>query len=170
MENRKIFLVIGIVIALVTTLFFIHRERAETEIRNHMNWIWEDTWGTENVTPPTTPSTPTPPKNKKLQTTDFQEAMKLASEYDMDVILQVSAEWCKICKQMESEVLSDPYVKDMLSHCVFCKLDGDTNPNAIPYWKVKGYPTFIKIDKNANEIRRVEGYQSKTKFMEFVGS
>ena len=67
------------------------------------------------------------------------------------------AEWCGPCKVLESTVLGDPRVRDVLEEYEFVKVDSDRHVEPPDYFNVVGLPTIVVLDREGREVYRREG-------------
>lgn len=104
---------------------------------------------------------------------NYAEAVQQARTEGKRVLVDFSgSDWCHWCKVMESEVLSKPEFKAYADkHLVLVLVDMPANrpqTNAIKAqnkqlvnrFHVDGFPTFVVLDTNGNEIDRRVGYVS----------
>lgn len=80
-------------------------------------------------------------------------------------ILNFGATWCQPCKKMDREVFSSVEVKKMLGkNFLYYKIDSESfNFNEIASKNgVTAYPTLIFFDENGKELKRLQGYTSKS--------
>ncbi|MCB1196353.1 thioredoxin fold domain-containing protein [bacterium] len=71
---------------------------------------------------------------------------------DKPVILDFSAPWCSICKEIKETTLSKQSVKDKLTEFTFVHIDYDSNPHLVKKYGIIGPPAFIFIDKSGKQI------------------
>ncbi|OVE82131.1 hypothetical protein BVY04_01730 [bacterium M21] len=73
---------------------------------------------------------------------------ELASE--KPVLLDFSASWCSICKEIERTTLKEPEVMKALEEYNFVKVDYDSNPDLVKQFGIIGPPAFIFVDKDGS--------------------
>lgn len=112
------------------------------------------------------------------------QTIKLQAKKDHKLIFfDVYATWCGPCKQMDSEVYSQPEVglqlnKDFISAKVqidstkvdepeIRKLYADANQIRVKY-NITSLPTYLFLDENGNLLHRGEGKKSVTEFVQMV--
>jgi thioredoxin-related protein len=109
-------------------------------------------------------------------TQDYDAALKLAKEQNKPVMLNFTgSDWCFWCKLMDRQVFSTDtfknYAKDNL---VLVSINFPRNPDLVPVkykkrnavlqnkFAIRGYPTFIILNSNGNEIARLRAGRNKT--------
>jgi thioredoxin:protein disulfide reductase len=115
------------------------------------------------------------PLNQPVQRTEWQpytlEMLETASKDGRPVMIDFTASWCQVCKELEDHVFTDPKV--IRASCSFVRLHADmTRQSALAnslakQFGVKGLPTIVFIDSRGKEIRnlRVIGAVSPTDFL-----
>lgn len=83
----------------------------------------------------------------------------------MSKILYFSADWCNPCKAMRPII--EKFEREH-SDVSVNKIDADENHIIVSKYEVKSIPTFILVDENDEEIRRVRGAISESDFNLFV--
>ncbi len=71
------------------------------------------------------------------------------------IILDFTAPWCTICKEIEETVLNKPEVQNKLRQVIFVKVDYDSNPHLVKQFNIIGPPAFIFLDQQGNQIGHV---------------
>ena len=113
---------------------------------------------------------------QKIYTWD--EAKKIATEKNINILIEFTGStWCKPCIKMEKEVINskefEDFYKDKFLMFVL-DLEMPINMNSQNYlyfnkfkqkYSVHVYPTYILVDKNGKEIKRIEGFLKKEKFI-----
>lgn len=113
---------------------------------------------------------------QKIYTWD--EAKKIATEKNINILIEFTGStWCKPCIKMEKEVINskefEDFYKDKFLMFVL-DLEMPINMNSQNYlyfnkfkqkYSVHIYPTYILVDKNGKEIKRIEGFLKKEKFI-----
>jgi thiol-disulfide isomerase/thioredoxin len=92
------------------------------------------------------------------------KALKVAKAQKRFVMVDVFAEWCGPCKQMDKTVWKDAKVIKALDELklVPVKVDGDRMPGAeeLKRYRVNSFPTLLFLDAEGNEVGRMVGYNS----------
>ncbi|MBA1154607.1 thioredoxin family protein [Microvirga mediterraneensis] len=89
----------------------------------------------------------------------FDAAVGRARVQKKPVLAYVTAEWCPICKRIDSRVFSDPVIKRRLERIALVRADvtaADAGSRALmEHLRVPGPPTMFVIDpKTGREIPR----------------
>ncbi|MCC5790110.1 MAG: thioredoxin family protein [Opitutales bacterium] len=103
-------------------------------------------------------------------TENYEAALATAKENDKMVLLNFTgSDWCPPCMHMESTVLhQDNFISAMEGKVVLVTLDfprrteqsqeiKERNQSLAEEVGVRGFPTFVLIDNEGNEIRRTVG-------------
>ncbi|MBF8249206.1 MAG: putative thioredoxin [Bacteroidetes bacterium] len=113
------------------------------------------------------------PSNSSLTWLSLDEAQTSARESNKPVFLDIYAEWCPPCKQMERFVFPDDSVQDLLTRkFTLAKVNLDD-----PVWgdsvkkrfQVRAIPTYIVLAPNGREIKRHVGFFEKSAFIKWLG-
>jgi thiol:disulfide interchange protein len=89
--------------------------------------------------------------------TDYGSAAQEAGEAGTPLMVDVGADWCTPCKQLDEFVFSRADVAEASKAFVPVKVDGDKRSDLRKQWGVKGYPTVIFLTAEGEEIERVVG-------------
>ena len=85
------------------------------------------------------------------------DALARARTANRLTLIDFYAEWCGPCKVLESTVLGDPRVRDVLEEYEFLKVDSDRHVEPADYFSVVGLPTIVVLDPAGREVYRREG-------------
>ena len=80
-------------------------------------------------------------------------------------VLKFGAIWCKEClvmKPLWAEVEEE--IKELKTEYV----DADEHPEILKQYGIKEIPVFIFLDKDDNEIQRLEGVQNKEELIKII--
>jgi len=93
------------------------------------------------------------------------------------VMLDFTAEWCGVCKELEDGPFSDSEVIRVAERFTRLQVDGtDRNDpkmlTAVRKYDVKGFPTIIFFDSSGNEVRsaRVTGFVNSAELIKLLES
>jgi thioredoxin:protein disulfide reductase len=108
----------------------------------------------------------------------IEEGLKKASEQNANIILvDIFAEWCAACKELETHTFSNSTVQSTLSKLPLVRIDFTSDENAqvdeiTKKYKVLGLPTILFLRKDGSEIHnsRISGFQNAKEFLQNVES
>jgi len=78
-------------------------------------------------------------------------------------LIKFSASWCAPCKQLSTVIGS---IKDQLPEVV--EVDVEKDFELASKYNIRSVPVLVLEDNDGNFIRRMAGYQSAEKLLEFV--
>lgn len=86
------------------------------------------------------------------------------------LVLEFGAAWCAPCTEFERQVLPTQTVQRQLARVVFVHYDADepTGRSTVRSLGVVGYPTFIALRQDGEEIARLHGFQNAQVFASWV--
>ena len=85
------------------------------------------------------------------------EALSRARASNRLTLIDFYAVWCGPCKLLETRVLGDPRVQEVLGEYEFVKVDADKQVEPSDYFNVVGLPTLVVLDAAGAEVYRLEG-------------
>lgn len=99
--------------------------------------------------------------------TNVDQARTVAQKEDKNILVDVYASWCRVCKQMDAEVFSNPEVKEFIAkRFVFVKLDAERGGARFASKNdVLGFPTLLFLSSKGEEMHRIEGFANKDRLM-----
>jgi thiol:disulfide interchange protein DsbD len=103
---------------------------------------------------------------------ELDAALAAARQAGRAVMLDFYADWCVSCKEMERFTLSDPAVRERLSHAVLLKADVTQNSAhdraLLKRFGLFGPPgtMFFGVDSREVAAARVIGYQNSERFLQ----
>lgn len=89
--------------------------------------------------------------------TDFAQAQTEAKAAHKNLLLDITADWCSVCKMLEKQVLNAPEVVHAFDTIIPVTINS-TNPHSEPYATLKtqyaivGVPTVLLIDGQTGEL------------------
>ncbi len=90
----------------------------------------------------------------------YAEALALANERGVPVLVDVYTDWCYYCVRMDDKIYSNATVVERSNEFVCLKIDGDKNRDLVEKYDIAGYPTTLFLDGAGKEIAgtRIAGY------------
>jgi len=113
------------------------------------------------------------PTGSSLTWLSLDEAQISARSSNRPVFLDIYAEWCPPCKQMDRFVFPDDSVHDLLTRkFTLAKINLDD-----PVWgdsvkkrfQVRAIPTYIVLSPSGRELKRHVGFFEKSAFIRWLG-
>jgi thiol:disulfide interchange protein DsbD len=105
----------------------------------------------------------------------FEQALAQAKAQRKPVVIDLYADWCVSCKELEAFTFSDAKVQSLLSqHAVNIKLDitdnSETDKALLKRFGLVGPPAIIFLNSDGEEIRqhRQIGFVKAEKFAEIL--
>lgn len=91
--------------------------------------------------------------------------MDAALEQKKNKVLILYADWCRWCKKLFRETLTDPRVKELKDEFVWVKADSDKDPGLKAFYKQEGYPMIVLTDDKGKILKKSEGYKDAEHFL-----
>jgi len=98
----------------------------------------------------------------------LSDALSQASSGDKLIIVDVVADWCGWCRQMETQTWTNSKVVQLTQQYVFLRLNGEKERDGIELaerFQVDGYPTVMLLNADGTEFDRFEGFMSADRFL-----
>jgi thiol-disulfide isomerase/thioredoxin len=112
------------------------------------------------------------PSGNSLQWLDIEQARISAVNQKKPILVDVYAEWCGPCKNMDKNVFPDDTVQRILtSRYILAKINGDDALRGDTLRKefhIRAYPTYIVLTPAGRERKRHVGFFPKSKFIEWL--
>jgi thiol-disulfide isomerase/thioredoxin len=112
------------------------------------------------------------PTSSTLQWLDIDQAKALGASQRKPVLVDVYAEWCGPCKNMDNTVFPDDSVQRVLkSRYVLAKIDGDDpvlGDSLRKQLHIRAYPTYIVLTPTGRERKRHVGALPKDQFVQWL--
>jgi thioredoxin-related protein len=122
--------------------------------------------------------TSTSAKTEDVFASDFTAALAAAKKDKRPVFVDFYTDWCSWCKKMDEETYSDPGIQKLVKEgWVAMKINAEddskkgvfngksmTYKEIGQYFQVKGYPSFLFIDKEGKPVTVLPGYFPKEDF------
>ncbi len=92
---------------------------------------------------------------------DLEGALARARAEKKLVLVDIYAEWCAECKELDEKTWPDKGVKQWLTqNAVAVRIDTDAKRQDLAEkLKIRSYPTVILLDADGRELRRILGFQ-----------
>jgi len=120
------------------------------------------TWGQEAV--PASPPSSAPAGI--LWLSDYDGARKVSAERGAPLLIEIGAENCPWCRQMETVTLAEPKVVAKLKTDWVClKVDGRKNPQLVNALGLRNYPTHVYADPSGKILGSNEGFLDPAGFL-----
>ena len=94
----------------------------------------------------------------------LDEALTLAKAEKKPVVLDLNAEWCAPCRQLERLTFPDPKVRALLEQTVFLRVDTDKYPDIAQRLGVEGLPDIRLALPDGTIIRQLRSFQDAATF------
>jgi len=101
---------------------------------------------------------------------DYEGALKQAKATGKLVLVDLYADWCAQCKELDEQTWPDPEVKAWIAaNAVPLRLDTDARrKDLFAPLKVQSYPTVILLDGDGREVRRILGFHKPAGMLKFL--
>ena len=87
------------------------------------------------------------------------ELLTQAKAQNRLVLVDLSAEWCHFCAQMDRDTWPDPRVQATIArHYLAARIDDERQPALAEKYRHYGRPAFFVLDADGREIARKRGY------------
>ena len=92
---------------------------------------------------------------------DLEGALARAKREHKLVLVDIYADWCAQCKELDEQTWPDPGVNQWIAqNAVPIRLDTDARRKDLAAkLQVRSYPTVILLDAEGHELRRLLGFQ-----------
>ncbi len=92
---------------------------------------------------------------------DLEGALSKAKAERKLVIVDIYAEWCAQCKELDEKTWPEAGVKQWLAqNAVSIRIDTDAKrPDLAEKLQIRSYPTVLLLDADGKELKRILGYQ-----------
>ncbi|HJW09248.1 MAG TPA: cytochrome c biogenesis protein CcdA [Holophagaceae bacterium] len=101
---------------------------------------------------------------------DLEKATAQAKASKKLVLVDIYAEWCAQCHELDEKTWPDPNVQAWIAqHAVAVRIDTDkVRPDLAVKLKVLGYPTVLLLDGDGRELRRFSGFEKPEGMLKFL--
>ena len=108
------------------------------------------------------PAAAAEPAHKDWLEQDYEGALKKAKAENKLVLVDIYADWCAQCKELDEKTWPDPAVRAWIAkNAVAVRIDTDAQRKDLqPVFKITGYPTVMLMDAEGKEVRpRLMGFE-----------
>ena len=101
---------------------------------------------------------------------DYEGALAAARTGGKLLVVDVYAEWCAACKELDEKTWPDPGVSAWIdAHAVAVRVDTHAvRRDLAGSLGILGYPTVLVVDGNGRVLRRREGFQTPAEMLAFL--
>ena len=101
---------------------------------------------------------------------DLEGALKKAKAENKLVLVDIYADWCAQCKELDEKTWPDPAVKAWITQNVVpIRIDTDAKRKDLaPVLKIQSYPSVILLDADGKELRRILGFHKPAGMLAFL--
>ena len=96
----------------------------------------------------------------------LDEALAKAKTENKPIVLDLNAEWCAPCRQLERLTFPDPKVKALLEQTIFLRIDTDKYPDIAQKLGVEGLPDIRFVLPDGTITRQLRSFQDAASFAE----
>ena len=96
----------------------------------------------------------------------LDEALARAKAENKPIVLDLYAEWCAPCRQLERLTFPDPRVKALLEQTIFLRIDTDKDPDIAARLGVEGLPDIRFVLPDGSIVRQLRNFQEAAAFAE----
>ena len=90
----------------------------------------------------------------------LDEAMAKAKAENKPIVLDLFAEWCAPCRQLERVTFPAPAVKALLAQTIFLRIDTDKFPDLAQRLRVEGLPDLRLALPDGTIVRQLRSFQT----------
>jgi thiol:disulfide interchange protein len=94
----------------------------------------------------------------------LDEALAMAKAENKPIVLDLNAEWCAPCRQLERLTFPNLKVKALLEQTVFLRIDTDKYPEIAQRLGVEGLPDIRLALPDGTIIRQLRSFQDAATF------
>jgi thiol:disulfide interchange protein len=96
----------------------------------------------------------------------FDDALRIAQQKNMPVMIDFHADWCGWCKRLDDDTYAHEDVVAKSESFVSLKIDADAERSISQRYRVAALPTILFLDHSGKEIHRVVGYRPAARFVD----
>lgn len=179
-EKLLMYLVGGLVLVIATFIaidFVSHHRWDQVTSRNDSNWKWDDNWS-DPSSPSVKPNDPVndqpkPQTNEPqavMEVRDYNTALATSKQTGRPIVVFFEATWCKWCKKMKSETLTNQAVQQALRPFILVYVDTDQNRSLAQKFGVSGIPAYIITDATQQKLNSGNGFMDTSTFVAWLNN
>jgi thiol-disulfide isomerase/thioredoxin len=112
------------------------------------------------VQPPIAVDALAAPSEPKIEwRASYSEALAEAHATSRPLVVNFTAEWCGVCRTMESEAFSDPDIIELMNQAVSVKVDIDREGAVAYAYRVMSIPRTFLVNKHDEVVSDMLGYR-----------
>lgn len=96
---------------------------------------------------------------------DLALAKNLAASQEKPILIDFYTDWCGWCKRMDAETYADAKVSDKAKQFICVKIDADAYSSIAKDYNVRGFPTTVFLNSQAEVLDVVPGYLPPDQFL-----
>jgi thiol:disulfide interchange protein DsbD len=102
---------------------------------------------------------------------DLEKALEKAKAEGKVVLVDIYAEWCAQCHELDEKTWPDPAISAWISaNAVAIRIDTDkVRPDLATKLGIRSYPTVLVLDADGKELRRILGFQKAAEMLAWLG-
>lgn len=110
------------------------------------------------------------PKASIWMEQDLEGALAKAKAEGKVVLVDIYAEWCAQCHELDEKTWPDPQVQAWVrEHAIAVRIDTDkVRPDLAEKLQIRSYPTVLILDGEGKELRRMLGFEKPPKMLGFL--
>jgi thiol:disulfide interchange protein len=101
--------------------------------------------------------------------TSLEDALKKGQEQNKLVLADFTAEWCKWCVRLKTEVFDQrEFLEFAAAKLILVVIDADRNRELVDKHGVKGFPTILIFSPDGKKKEEIEGFRSLPEFLKLL--
>jgi thiol:disulfide interchange protein DsbD len=110
------------------------------------------------------------PRTSTWMEQDLEGALARARAEGKVVVVDIYAEWCAQCHELDEKTWPDPQVQAWLrEHAIAIRIDTDkVRTDLAGKLQIRSYPTVLVLDGDGKELRRLLGFEKPPKMLAFL--